>query len=169
MNDRINHPSHYEKGNGHLECIDLLEILTSGFSGIDAMEIGQAKYLYRAGSKSENGYGPLEKQIEDVKKFKWYINHFISRNTFSFKVTDTDEVVTRLKSTSSFQPMPEKSLKSGIIIDKVVEEFTFDKPEEIKEYYRTIITTILTFRSADELLEIPKALDKVIDFLEKQS
>ena len=67
-NDRVNHPSYYEKGNGHTESIYLLSILTERFSGIYAGCVMQAKYLYRAGSKSEEGISIFEKAVEDIKK-----------------------------------------------------------------------------------------------------
>lgn len=141
-NERVNHPSHYEKGKGHTECIYLLSILTERFSGIYAGLVMQAKYLYRAGSKSEEGIGIVEKSIEDIKKFKFYWGKMCENKI---------ECVHSMK--PRFNPLMEK-----VLIEKLVNEFTFDKPEWEKIYYENIITNIIT-------LELPNQIDNVMDYL----
>lgn len=63
-NDPVNHPSHYT--DGKIEVIDYIEDKGLGFC------LGNAvKYISRAGKKDP------EKEIEDLRKAAWYINHRI--------------------------------------------------------------------------------------------
>lgn len=63
-NDPVNHPSHYT--DGKIEVIDYIEDKGLGFC------LGNAvKYISRAGKKDP------EKEIEDLQKAAWYINHRI--------------------------------------------------------------------------------------------
>lgn len=148
-NDRVNHPSHYEKGNGHTESIYLLSILTERFSGIYAGCVMQAKYLYRAGSKSEEGISIFEKSIEDIKKFRFY---------WSKIVENKEECIKSMK--PRFNPLMEK-----VLIEKLVEEFTFDKPIWEKDYYENIITNILTLECASQIDIIMDCLNVLINKL----
>ena len=67
MNDNVNHPNHYVKGE--VECIDCIKSAIVGKVGIEAFCVGNAiKYLFRYEEK--NG-------IEDVKKARWYIDRLI--------------------------------------------------------------------------------------------
>lgn len=78
MSDMVNHPSHYIGGEGRPECIELINDIICGHQGVAAFCIGQVKYLYRAGKKSDSDMSIYQKALEDVKKFKWYINYIIS-------------------------------------------------------------------------------------------
>lgn len=63
-NDPVNHPLHYT--DGKIEVIDYIEDKDLGFC------LGNAvKYISRAGKKDP------EKEIEDLRKAAWYINHRI--------------------------------------------------------------------------------------------
>ena len=65
MNDNVNHPNHYVKGE--IECIDCIKSAIVGKVGIEAFCVGNAiKYLFRYEEK--NG-------IEDVKKARWYLGN----------------------------------------------------------------------------------------------
>ncbi|MED5019312.1 DUF3310 domain-containing protein [Paenibacillus chibensis] len=65
--DPVNHPLHYNRGG--IECIDAIEAATSGLSGPEAYNTGEAiKYLWRW--KWRNGR-------EDLQKANWYINRLI--------------------------------------------------------------------------------------------
>lgn len=76
MGDKVNHPDHYQMGNG-METIDLIESVTEKLSGIEAFDTGNAlKYLCRW--KEKNG-------IEDLKKAVWYIQHLIDHENQSIK------------------------------------------------------------------------------------
>lgn len=68
MGNSVNHPDHYQLGNG-METIDLIEAATEGLEGITAFDVGNAmKYLCRFKNKAG---------IEDLKKSVWYIQHLI--------------------------------------------------------------------------------------------
>lgn len=65
--DNVNHPSHYA-GQGKIECIDFMEEMVKGYSGIEAVCLGNAiKYLWR--------YPYKGRPEEDLEKAKWYISH----------------------------------------------------------------------------------------------
>ena len=62
--DPVNHPSHYNKGK--IEVIDFIADQKLNFARGNAV-----KYVCRAGSKDP------EKEIQDLEKAVWYINHEI--------------------------------------------------------------------------------------------
>ena len=64
INDPVNRPSHYT--DGKIEVIDFIEDKKLGFC------LGNAiKYIARAGKKNK------DKEVEDLKKAKWYIDRRI--------------------------------------------------------------------------------------------
>lgn len=67
--ERVNHPKYYNESGNKAECIDIIaHYLTP---------IGNAmKYLWRCGLKTEEGLSNKEKEIEDLKKGRWYINYW---------------------------------------------------------------------------------------------
>jgi hypothetical protein len=65
-NDNVNHPSHYVNHPSGIECYEIAKYYD--------FPIGNAiKYLWRAGLKQDVDKSLLEKEIEDLKKAKWYI------------------------------------------------------------------------------------------------
>jgi hypothetical protein len=62
--DGVNHPSHYNKGK--IEVADFISDQKLNFNRGNAV-----KYVCRAGSKDP------EKEIQDLEKAIWYINHEI--------------------------------------------------------------------------------------------
>lgn len=67
--DPVNHPSHYT--GGKYEVIDIIEDQL-GPDGVIHFCLGNTmKYICRAGKKD-----PL-KELEDLKKALWYLNHAI--------------------------------------------------------------------------------------------
>lgn len=68
LNDPVNHPSHYTSHPSGVECITITE--HHNFCVGNAM-----KYMWRAGLKGDT----QEKQLEDLKKARWYIDREISR------------------------------------------------------------------------------------------
>jgi len=76
MGERVNHPDYYQNGpcvvsanTGEripIECIDVIRDMPT-WKG------NAIKYLWRAGSKKEEGLSDREKEIEDLKKAQWYI------------------------------------------------------------------------------------------------
>ena len=64
--EMVDHPDHYNQVPG-VECIDVVRYFD--------FDRGNAiKYIWRAGSKPENGMTPEEKEIEDLEKALWYIH-----------------------------------------------------------------------------------------------
>lgn len=67
--DRVNHPSHYTwlKEKCGIEVIDITRHL-------DFDKGNAVKYILRAGYKEEEGYSPVQKEIEDLEKAIFYLN-----------------------------------------------------------------------------------------------
>lgn len=64
--EQVNHPGHYGGENNVYESIKVIDAWDLGFS------LGNAvKYISRAGKKNP------EKEIEDLNKAVWYIQHHI--------------------------------------------------------------------------------------------
>jgi hypothetical protein len=64
--EHVNHPQHYGGSDNVYEAIKVIDAWDLGFS------LGNAvKYISRAGKKHS------DKEIEDLKKAIWYINHHI--------------------------------------------------------------------------------------------
>ena len=68
-NDYLVNPKHYKSAKG-LECIDCIEGVVEGLTGIEATDTGNIiKYIWRW--KNKDG-------VNDLKKAQWYINHLIA-------------------------------------------------------------------------------------------
>lgn len=67
--DKVNHPSHYTwlKELCGIEVIDITRHMNFNLGNV-------VKYTLRAGHKSEQGYSELEKELEDLKKARWYLD-----------------------------------------------------------------------------------------------
>ena len=62
----VNHPQHYGGKDNQYEAIKVIDAWNLGFS------LGNTvKYISRAGKKNQ------EKELEDLKKASWYLNHHI--------------------------------------------------------------------------------------------
>ncbi len=62
----VNHPNHYGGENNIYEAIKVIDAWELGFS------LGNTvKYISRAGKKNS------DKELEDLKKAKWYLDHHI--------------------------------------------------------------------------------------------
>ena len=68
MNNRVNHPQHYQGANG-IECIDIIRHYTCDIANAQ-------KYLWRAGLKPEQGISDRDKEVEDLEKSLFYINDY---------------------------------------------------------------------------------------------
>jgi hypothetical protein len=65
-NEQVNHPQHYGGASNVYEAIKVIDAWELGFS------LGNTvKYISRAGKKDP------EKEIEDLKKAKFYLDHHI--------------------------------------------------------------------------------------------
>jgi hypothetical protein len=66
-NEQVNHPSHYGGADNQYESIKVIDAWDLGFS------LGNTvKYISRAGKKNK------EKELEDLRKALWYLQHHIS-------------------------------------------------------------------------------------------
>ena len=64
MNDNVNHPKHYTSHPSGVECIEITEHMN--------FCLGNAvKYIWRASLQG--------KEVEDLRKARWYIDREISR------------------------------------------------------------------------------------------
>ena len=64
--EQVNHPEHYGGGNNVYETIKVIDAWELGFS------LGNTiKYISRAGKKNK------DKELEDLKKAKFYLDHYI--------------------------------------------------------------------------------------------
>ena len=72
VNDNVNHPSHYTSHPSGIECIEITRHY--------CFAVGNAiKYLWRAGLKKDASLEDKEKEIEDLRKAKWYIDDRIKQ------------------------------------------------------------------------------------------
>ena len=69
--EAVNHPAHYTMGK--IEVIDAIEDWKLGFH-----EGNVVKYVARAKHKGEKAGDPA-KEIEDLKKARWYLDRAISK------------------------------------------------------------------------------------------
>lgn len=77
QSDAVNHPSHYTSGP-KCECGRVIECITV-IRGM-RLAIGNAvKYLWRNGLKRDADKSVIEKQIEDLKKARWFIDDEIAQ------------------------------------------------------------------------------------------
>lgn len=134
----VNHPSHYEKALAdnrlHPECIELLDVITQGLPGIIALDIGQLKYLYRFGSKAEEGMTKREKAIQDIEKIGWYAED-AKKRWFNYSDLITQKPVTPATYTTALL---------------VAEEFAFDKPELLKNLVRAVIVQAMLLTTKEK-------------------
>lgn len=71
INNSVTHPSHYTSGK-----IEVIDFITD--QGLDFCLGNVVKYISRAGKKTEMGMTALEKEIEDLKKAKFYLDYKIN-------------------------------------------------------------------------------------------
>ena len=154
--DMVNHPSYYEKGNGHRECIELLDWLTQGYSGIAAGCIMQAKYLYRTVCKAEEGMTLDQKALQDVKKFHWYMDKF--------------KELARAAAVGDGSLLPDGfSCSLGeqkeLLLKDLVYEFTFDKTDEVTTCLYGILRKLInlqTWEDVDDVIKFTQMLENVL-------
>ena len=64
--EQVNHPQHYGGKNNEYEAIKVIDAWDLSFS------LGNTvKYISRAGKKNK------EKELEDLKKAMWYLQHHV--------------------------------------------------------------------------------------------
>lgn len=154
--DMVDHPTHYEKGAGHVECIDLLRVLTEGYSGIAAMEVGQFKYLYRMGSKSEEGLSQIDKSIEDVKKLIFYMKDF---EKHACAPENGDYLMPDYACDKKYRELE---------AEFIAQEFTFDKPESIKDLVKRAVKTVYCITATRHIHTVIDTLEEIVKRLQKE-
>ena len=106
INDKVNHPSHYTwlKKLCGIEVIDITRHMCFNLGNV-------VKYVLRAGRKSEEGYSDFDKEIEDLKKAKWYLEDEIKLrsgedtsdqaqiNALKKEISEYEETVAKLTET----------------------------------------------------------------------
>ena len=66
--EMVNHPSHYGGEDNEYEAIKVIDAWDLGFA------LGNTvKYISRAGKKNK------EKELEDLRKAAWYLDHHITQ------------------------------------------------------------------------------------------
>ncbi len=116
-NDVVNHPSHYT--DGKIEVIDFIDDKKLGFC------LGNAvKYISRAGKKDPT------KEIEDLEKAIWYINHHI-KNLQSKQQTlgNSKEIVDEFEKNTEIKPVKDLPIRIFNDTNPTV-EFSSDMPED---------------------------------------
>jgi len=67
-NEMVNHPNHYGGKENQYEAIKVIDAWELGFA------LGNTvKYISRAGKKNK------EKELEDLRKAAWYLEHHINQ------------------------------------------------------------------------------------------
>lgn len=86
MNDPVNHPAHYTTGK-----IEVIDFITD--KKLDFCRGNAVKYIVRAGLKDP------AKEIEDLKKARWYLDHYIQikENELNTGDPDGDEYAKKIK------------------------------------------------------------------------
>ena len=68
MDNNVNHPQHYGGEKNPYEAIKVIDAWNLGFA------LGNTvKYISRAGKKDKT------KELEDLLKAKWYLEHYINK------------------------------------------------------------------------------------------
>ena len=80
INDPVTHPSHYTSGK-----IEVIDFITD--QNLDFCLGNVVKYVSRAGKKEEEGKTIIEKQVEDLKKARFYLDFKIKQLCLDNNIT----------------------------------------------------------------------------------
>ena len=86
MEEKVNHPSHYNTNNPqivfrdankqpHLAIVECIDVIRN----MPTWKGNAIKYLWRCGLKKEAGMTDTEKELEDLNKAMWYIQDRINQ------------------------------------------------------------------------------------------
>jgi len=78
--DPVTHPSHYTSGK-----IEVIDFITD--QNLDFCLGNVVKYVSRAGKKEEEGKTIAEKQVEDLKKARFYLDFKIKQLCLNNEIT----------------------------------------------------------------------------------
>ncbi len=82
INDPVTHPSHYTSGK-----IEVIDFITD--QNLDFCLGNVVKYVSRAGKKEEEGKTIIEKQVEDLKKARFYLDFKIRQLCLDNNITQS--------------------------------------------------------------------------------
>ena len=82
INDPVTHPSHYTSGK-----IEVIDFITD--QNLDFCLGNVVKYVSRAGKKEEEGKTIIEKQVEDLKKARFYLDFKIKQLCLNNNITQS--------------------------------------------------------------------------------
>ncbi len=167
MADMVNHPGHYEKkiddGLDHPECIDLLDFLVFGYSGIAAGCVMQFKYCYRAGSKAERGLTLEQKTAEDFNKVVWYMKYYQSKVLTAWH-NENDGLENKTNKIPWEYRCQED--KHAAALRCVANEFIMDKPTSIRSKLEDVIIMVACMKDLTDIEYVIDGLEQIIGVLE---
>lgn len=162
MAERVNHPDYYNSSS--FECIDLLDRICEGYSGIAAFDIGQCKYIYRTGLKKEEGMSDVQKGIEDVSKMIFYLQDFAlraGRKNRGCSEGNLPDGFACYKTSSNLEPL------------LVSHAFTEGRPRnndsqiELCQEIQMFIEQIWCLKTFEEVFEALSMLEKIKEYMRK--
>lgn len=172
MSDMVNHPSHYEKNSEgkikHPECIDLLAALTKGYNGIAALDVGQYKYAYRAGSKADASLSQKSKAIEDFSKIIWYLTDLLNRASETYRSYSLNTPADH-NCLLPDQYACHKTDPSRLEARLIANEFIFDKPNNICTDLTRAVILAYNFTTFGELNEAIECFKRIINTLGEEN
>lgn len=142
--DKVNHPSHYTwlKNLCGIEVIDIVRHMSFNLGNV-------VKYVLRAGHKSEKGYSDFDKEIEDLKKAKWYLEDEIKFrsgedtsdqaqiNTLKKKISEYEETVAKL--TETIHHLKSNPVKGVVKLSKKEIQSIYDNMSLVPDIIQPII------------------------------
>lgn len=142
--DKVNHPSHYTwlKNLCGIEVIDITRHMGFNLGNV-------VKYVLRAGHKSEKGYSDFDKEIEDLKKAKWYLEDEIKFrsgedtsdqvqiNTLKKKISEYEETVAKL--TETIHHLKSNPVKGVVKLSKKEIQSIYDNMSLVPDIIQPII------------------------------
>lgn len=142
--DKVNHPSHYTwlKNLCGIEVIDITRHMGFNLGNV-------VKYVLRAGYKSEKGYSDFDKEIEDLKKAKWYLEDEIKFrsgedtsdqaqiNTLKKKISEYEETVAKL--TETIHHLKSNTVKGVVKLSKKEIQSIYDNMSLVPGIIQPII------------------------------
>ena len=82
INDPVTHPSYYTSGK-----IEVIDFITD--QNLDFCLGNVVKYVSREGKKEEEGKTIIEKQVEDLKKARFYLDFKIKQLCLDNNITQS--------------------------------------------------------------------------------
>ena len=175
VNPKVEHPTYYN--STRMECIEMLDRICEGYSGVAAFDIGQCKYLNRAGLKAEEGYSKYEKGLEDLNKFRFYLNDFFQRACRKYYEEQGEVVDSAIARSEVNIELPEgfycRKTSSKLEKRLVAMQFAAGRSRETREeailcdHFEDVIRSIWCMRTFMDLRFAIDNLNSLIKFFEE--